>query len=477
MKQFVGRTHELTQLSDLLRKKTSSLLTIQGQRRIGKSTLIREFCRRSNIPCFEFQGLPPREGLTPQDQINEFSERITKYIQAPSQKFKRWSDALEYLNLLCLKQASLRTKYVVLLDEISWMAIHSPDFPGYLKDAWDRYLSTHQNLILVLCGSVSSWIQKNILKNTAFVGRVSRQFILKELSISESATLIKQSLKKASSREIAEILAVTGGVPKYLEEFSPYKSIDTAIQELFYTQTGFLFHEFDAIFSDIFGKKSEYYKDILKTLVGGPLTPAELAEKINHPLNGDWSDLISDLELAGFVRRDFNWNFKGGVSKQSQLRLHDVYTKYYLKYVEPNKQRILKHTGSKSPAHWPNIFGLQFETLIISNVTKLINLARIPTEEIMNLGPFFQTATKAKEGVQIDFMVQCRKGIIHIFEIKTGSKLGVEVERQVKIKSKNLKLPRGYALRHYLVYLGEVSEDLRESDYFDKFISFEDFLV
>ena len=68
-----------------------------------------------------------------------------------------------------------RRRTVVLLDEISWMAYYSPSFPEVLKSAWDDVFKKHRKLILVLCGSVSHWITKNIIENSAYVGRRSLQ--------------------------------------------------------------------------------------------------------------------------------------------------------------------------------------------------------------------------------------------------------------------------------------------------------------
>ena len=479
MKDFVGRSQELAQLNDLKRKKTASLITMQGRRRIGKSTLIRHFCVTEKLPCFEFQGLPPRTGQSNRDQLGELAATLSKYLGAPKSKFADWREAFEYLNLLCLKNAGLKTKYVVLLDEISWMGSRDPDFSGHLKDAWDRLFSQHSNLLLVICGSVSSWIQKNILQNTAFVGRVSREFVLKELSIGESYDLLKSSLKKMTPREAAHILSITGGVPKYLEEFSPYKIVDVAVRELCFRPSGFLFREFDAIFSDIFGKRNNIYAKALKELIKNPLSPQDLAARLKHPMNGDWSDLISDLELAGFIRRDFSWHFKGAPSKLSQLRVSDNYAKFYLKYIEPQKQKIIKLPPSSdsgiSQINWPTVLGLQFENLILANLKTLISLTQIPLQEIVQVGPYFQTATKLREGAQIDCLIQCKKGHLHIFEFKSGTKIGIDVEKEVARKSAALKIPRGFSMRHYLVYSGDLSEPLVDSDFFDKKISFEDF--
>ena len=53
---------------------------------------------------------------------------------------------------------------VVLLDEISWMGGYDKTFVGTLKIAWDKLFKKHDNVVVVLCGSVSSWIAENILE-------------------------------------------------------------------------------------------------------------------------------------------------------------------------------------------------------------------------------------------------------------------------------------------------------------------------
>lgn len=92
-------------------------------------------------------------------------------------------------------------KTVVLLDEISWMAGYFADFPGYFKESWDKLLRKHPNLIFVLCGSVSAWIVENILNSTGFVGRVSLDLELQELTPAESIKLLGPSSMRMSVRE------------------------------------------------------------------------------------------------------------------------------------------------------------------------------------------------------------------------------------------------------------------------------------
>jgi AAA+ ATPase superfamily predicted ATPase len=477
---FIGREDESLRLKDLLQKKTASMVTIQGRRRIGKSTLIRNFAKSEGLSLFEFQGLPPRKKMTNQEQLNEFSKHLANSLNIKKMVFLDWTQALVQLNLLCIQEKKNKKKCIILLDEISWMGSKDPDFSGYLKDVWDRVLSQNQNLILVICGSVSSWIEKNILKNTGFVGRISKEFRLQELSIAESYQFLKKSLPSISVYETAQILSITGGVPKYIEEFSPYKSVDIAIKELCFHPTGFLFKELDSIFSEIFEKKSNKYLKILEELEKGAQTPLHLAEKLKLPVNGDWTEMLEDLELGGFICRDFNWNFDEKPSHRSTLRISDNYTKFYLKYIKPKKNRLIKQplkpSDSLSWFPWATVFGLQFESLMLNNLNTLIRLARIPNDEIVQLGPFFQAATKKKSGVQIDCLIQCKKGQLHLFEFKSGKSLGLEIVNEAKEKNIKLKIPKNFSIRNYLVYLGDLSEPLMDSDFFDKKISFKEFL-
>ena len=68
---FVGRKDILEDLESLWRKRTSSLVACRGRRRIGKSTLFREFARRSAEAYIEIEGLPPSEEkeMTNQDIV------------------------------------------------------------------------------------------------------------------------------------------------------------------------------------------------------------------------------------------------------------------------------------------------------------------------------------------------------------------------------------------------------------------------
>jgi len=472
---FIGRKHELDLLEEQVQKKKATMIAILGRRRIGKSTLVKHCASLMKIPCFEFIGLAPRAGLTKQDQLKHFAEKLASFMGVKSVSFDDWGQALGMLAQLPLKKRSL-----ILLDEISWMGGKDPDFAGKLKEKWDSTLSQNNNIILVLCGSVSSWIECNILSGTGFAGRVSLEINLGELSISESCELLREKKKNLSIPEMAKLLAITGGVPRYLEEMNPKETAEDNIKLRCFNNSGFLFSEFDKIFSEVFGKKHKLYEKILLALQSRPLGPSEIAKELNIPLNGDLTDCLKDLDLGGFVKNDHTWNFKGTESRLSRVRVSDSYARFYLKYIHPRKSRIIKKPLTKKDSfdflHWETIFGYQFENLIQNNAHQLIDILQIPSADIIQMGPYFQTQTKIKKGVQIDYLILCKQNILHLVEIKSGTKITNEIISEVKEKIKRLKTPKGFSIRCHLVHLGELSEKIIEEDFFDKIISFEKFI-
>ena len=148
---FVGRKDQLTALSQLWSKRTSSLVTCRGRRRIGKSTLIEEFARRTADRFINIVGLPPRKGMTDLAQRRNFCTELSDQTGSEVALAKNWTEAFRSLDAAIPPVGRI----VVLLDEISWMGSHNPDFAGFLKTAWDKRLKKHDNLVLVLCGSVS----------------------------------------------------------------------------------------------------------------------------------------------------------------------------------------------------------------------------------------------------------------------------------------------------------------------------------
>ena len=258
------------------------------------------------------------------------------------------------------------------------MGSKDPTFLGKLKTAWDLYFKNNPQLVLILCGSISSWIEENILSSTGFMGRISLDIVLEELPLYECNEFWNAEQDRVLAFDKLKVLSEMGSVPAYLEEILPNKVPRTNIQRLCFRKEGFLFSEVERIFSDLFSSRSTTYKIIVETLANGPCELKDIYTALNVEKNSLVSEYMEDLVTAGFVSRDFTWHLKTGLdSKLSHYRLKDNYLRFYLKYIEPNKKKIEKQ-GLKLLPQWQSAMGLQFENLVVRNrktVQKILRIA------------------------------------------------------------------------------------------------------
>jgi AAA+ ATPase superfamily predicted ATPase len=469
---FVGRKRELSLLKQLLSKNSASLVVIKGRRRIGKSRLITEFGQSFRM--IALSGLPPTSGVGPNEQRDEVSRQISRCIGGPHLRFDDWSDLFWHL-----AKQSEQGRVLILLDEISWMAADDDTFLGKLKNAWDLYFKKNPQLILVLCSSVSAWIEKNIISSTGFMGRISLTITLQELTLSECNEFWGSLKNKISSYEKFKCLSVTGGIPNYLEQLQPKLSAEENIKRLCFIKEGVLYNEFNQIFTDLFGKRSELYQKILNTLISKPMSEMkDIFEILNIEKSGVYSGYLYDLIEAGFVSRHYSWEIKTGRKlKISQYRIKDNYIRFYLKYISPNQEKIerdayVDRSISTLPG-WDVIMGIQFENMVLNNRAALHKLLHISPDEIVNDNPYFQRKTSSNSACQIDYLIQTRFNCLYICEIKFSREpVGVEVVKEVEEKIDAMNIPPHFSYRPVLIHVNGVQDSVIGSEFFAQIVDF-----
>lgn len=469
MQRFVGRKEELNLLHGLLEKQSASLVVVYGRRRIGKSRLVEEFAR--NLKMAAFSGLPPQPSRTRESQLNEFVKQMARQFPIHPKTFTDWGDAF-----LALAQYVSRGQYILLFDEISWMGDCDPDFLGKLKNAWDTLFKKNDRLILILCGSVSTWISENILSNTGFYGRISLKIQLRELSIRDCNSFWLQQGDRSSPHEKLKLLSVTGGIPKYLEEIKPGCSAEENIRQLCFLESGLLFNDFDIIFSALLQRESKYYEKIVLLLGDQSCEQQQLIERLEIEGGGLISTYLNELVTAGFVARDYTWHFKTNhVAKNSRYRLSDNYLRFYLRYIKPNIQKIRngqfkQHSLTALPG-WASLMGLQLENLVLNNRHAVKEKMGIYPDEVVYDNPYFQKKTSRHRGCQIDYLVQTKFGNLYLCEVKFSRNIiKSDVIDEIQEKIKNLSVPRNFSIRPILIHANEVHDEVVDSGYFAKII-------
>lgn len=472
---FYGREDLLGQLGDLLKKRTASLVTCRGRRRIGKSTLVEEFARRNRLKFMKLEGLSPRESDTNVKQLSAFSRQLGAMTGRNEKPAANWFDAFARLDA-----AIEDVPTVVFLDEISWMGKYDPDFPGELKYAWDNRFKKHDRLIMVICGSVSTWITRNILKSKGFVGRPSLNLVVGELPLSDCLKFWGRKASRISDAEIFDILSVTGGVPKYLELVDPSVSAETNIRKLCFTPGGLLTEEFYDIFDDVFSSGRTVERRILASLAESAKGGAEIASQLGVDNNGHFQECLDSLEIAGFVARDGGLNPETGrAARLVRYRICDNYTRFFLKYVEPVADSVRKGLFRLSSlsqlAGWNAALGLQFECLILNNLPQLLNRMGLSDVLILSAAPYRKRAHARGEGCQIDLLLMSSR-TWWVVEIKRRREIGPEIVDEVSRKVANLKVRTGVSVRTALVYCGALSPAVSAEGYFDILMDAHDLL-
>ena len=471
---FYGRENLIERLQALFGKRTASLVTCRGRRRIGKSTLVAKFAERSGAQFIKIEGLKPRTRLDNSKELENFAAKLASQTGCDSSVPDNWLNAFLRLD----SQIRDEGRTVVLLDEISWMAHYDPMFAGILKGVWDDRLKKHPGLVLVLCGSVSSWIKDNILDDGSFYGRRSLDIVVPELPVSECVKFWGAMSERIARREIVDVLSVTGGVPRYLEEIDPGLSASENIRRMCFLPKSPLREDFDEMFADVITRQQHFTATVLRTLKGPPRSVSEIACATGMERGGRISDCLAQLEECGLVVSDTGINpVSGKKTRESMFRLADNYSRFYLRYVEPVKTIIDRDTFAFTSLEdldgWETVMGLQFENLVLSNLRCLVSRLGLGNAQIISAAPYRRAASRdgRRKGVQIDRLIQTRRSVC-VVEVKRRREIGRGVIDEVAEKVKAIPARDGISVRTALVYEGRLAPIVEADGYFDSLVPF-----
>ena len=468
---FYGRKEQIERFMSLWRKPVPSFVVCRGRRRIGKSTLVKEFARQSGGVYLKLEGLAPEPHITNAKQLAAFRDQLAAQTGRKVPRLKDWTEAFRELDAALFSAG----RKVVLLDEVSWMGARDKAFAAKLKVAWDNLFHEHDDLIVFVCGSVSTWIKKNILASKGFVGRITLDTVVPELPLSECAKFWRGRAGRIDPRDMMDVLSVTGGVPRYLEEIDPALTADENIRRTCFLPDGYLFREFAELFNDVISRTAPLKRRILEALSEGHMSGCELAERLDIDRNGHLSEIMGELETAGFIAKANGINPETGLrSRVDQYRIRDNYTRFFLRYVAPRipeiGEGIFAFAGVDQLPGWDSMMGLQFENLVLNNFASLVPLLNLQGKLVISAAPFRCVRSSRGGGVQVDLLVQT-EGTAYVVEIKRSrGDLGVEVADEIRRKVARLPVRSGVSVRTALVYDGHLTRGLETSDVIDVFI-------
>ena len=408
---MIGRKEETEILEDLLASGKPEFLALYGRRRVGKTYLIKEFFHET----FSFYATGLQKGDKKQ-QLRAFKESLAAYGDEQRVVPKDWFEAFTRLRSL-LEKNEVHREYksgrrVVFLDEMPWMDTPRSDFKSAFDYFWNSWGSSQKDLLLIICGSATSWIINNVVKNTGgLYNRLTMQIRLLPFRLSECEAFFSANGIKLTRKQIVECYMVFGGIPYYLNYIKPQYSIAQNIQSLFFEENSPLKYEFTQLFHALFNNADRYISIIreLSQKKSG-ITRAELLSTGKTVEGKDLTKCLEDLEQCGFIRRfsDFSCEKNGG-----HFQLTDPLCLFHLTFLD--NKRTASWLDFQNTPGWYTWCGLAYERVCIQHIPQIKQALGISG---ISSNVFSWKSKHSTPGVQIDMLIDRKDDVINLCEIK-----------------------------------------------------------
>lgn len=407
---LIGRKEEQRKLREALESEYSEFVVVYGRRRVGKTFLVREmFDKRIT---FAHTGLA-QKNTREQLQNFQLSLRRQGYDKAPLPT--NWLEAFDMLATLV--EHSKQKRKVVFIDELPWMDAPRSSFMSALEHFWNGFASARKDILLITCGSATSWITKKLLKNKRGLhNRLTYRIHLQPFNLYECERYAIYRKLGMNRKQILECYMALGGVPYYWSLLDKSKSLAQNIDMLFFSKDGELKQEYNELYASLFNHPDRYLAiiDILGKRKSGMIR-AEVVKETGLMDNGKLSEMLEDLENCGFIRK---YNAIGRKAKGAIFQLIDSYTLFYFRFVKDNLVND-EHFWSKSidtPAYF-NWCGLAFERVCLLHSRQI--KARLGVSGIISSEyAWWVEGNEEEKGAQIDLLIDRNDGVINLCEMK-----------------------------------------------------------
>lgn len=454
---MIGRSKESKILKDLYESDESQLVAVCGRRRIGKTFLIDETFGGNFA--FRHSGLSPAENMPDDEksayrnQLRHFSNSLKLYGAKIKKCPEDWLEAFFQLELY-LQNIDNGSRQVVFIDELPWLDTPRSGFITALEAFWNTWGCSRKNLMLIVCGSATSWMDDKLINNHGgLYGRLTRQIFLEPFSLKECEEFFAEKKMNLSRYDITCAYMVCGGIPYYLNYYSMDCSLTQNIDRLFFGKKAPLKDEFNRLFDSVFAN-GDYMKSLVRAVAKKRTgcTRDEICASLGLSSSGDLSKCLRSLIVSDFIVKYIPLGEK---RRQERYKLLDPFCDFYLKFVENNEKLCdgfwLANVENQSVVSWR---GLAFENVCfnhINQIKKALGISGVSTEQFA-----WSKFGDEEEGAQIDMVIQRKDNIANMCEIKFYSD-DVAVDKKMDLQIRNragalrAELPKNYGVMSTLI--------------------------
>ena len=428
-RKIIGRKKECERLDECMNADQAQLVIVYGRRRVGKTYLINEYFE--NRFAFKITG---SYGQPKEVQLKIFDTSLSRQNGVNKLNSKDWFEAFNSLRDY-LETLDTNEKQVIFFDEMPWLDTQKSSFLAAFEWFWNDWASTRRNLIFIVCGSATSWMDEKIANNKGgLFNRQTCKLFLKPFSLNEVEEYLQSKNIEWSRYDIVQCYMIMGGIPYYLSLLNSKLSLSQNVDALFFTDRGELSDEFEHLYRTLFTNSASYIKVVesLSKKKGG-LTREELLKSTGRQTGGELSVILKNLELSGFIRIS---NFFNKKKKNALYQLCDYYTSFYFKFIKDNygKDEHYWSNAVDNPAKrtWE---GLVFEQICRDHVTsikKKLGISGVLSEE----SSWYVRGDTEIQGAQIDLIIERRDRVINLCEIKFSVR-EYEIDKAYDLALKN----------------------------------------
>ncbi len=323
MKKFIDRKDELASLEKQYSRSGSSFVIIYGRRRVGKTALITEFILHK--PAVFFLATEENEASNRKNLKNNIAD-FTNNTLLKSVNIDDW-DVLfsEFV------KKSETAKKILVIDEFQYLCKANRSFSSLLQRIWETILKD-ENIMLILCGSHMSMMESETLNySSPLYGRRTAQILLRQIPF----RFYQEFYPTRSETELCQFYSVTGGVPKYIEQFESYSDIYKAIKENILDRNSFLYDEPNFLLRNELGEVGTYYS-LIKTIAAGHRKLSKIAENMEERQSNISAYLQTLISLDIIEREVPVTEERPDKSKKGLYRIKDNYILFWFKFIYPN---------------------------------------------------------------------------------------------------------------------------------------------
>lgn len=291
---FIGREAELTFLNDKYEEKKGQLIVLYGRRRVGKTETLREFCK--DKPHIFFSCTQSTDRV----QLAKFSQQILKEDIPAKQYITEFSDWEKAFHAVLDLPYGAKKKLIVI-DEFPYMCRANKSIPSVLQNLWDAEFKK-SNVMIILCGSAMSFIEKELLaeKNPLY-GRATGIYKMKEMGFYDAVKFFPDY----SDRDKVFAYAALGGIPHYLNQWSPDLSVAENIKRNILTKGCVLYSEVDFLLHQEL-RETPVYNSIIEAVALGSTKLNDISQKSLVEDTSKTSIYLRNLIELGIVEREFS---------------------------------------------------------------------------------------------------------------------------------------------------------------------------